>query len=413
MDPIRWRPWTIILSVGLGLLAIWMLGAASQQEARLPGAEVVVEAIDYASLQDALDALGAEGGVVRIPPGRFEIDRPLMLTTGETLLVGSGPATRIINRNRDGQPALIIQSPEIDENANARIWRVQISDIHIEGNSDSGAGIVARGVNEIYLEGVSVTACGGDGIRLDNCYEDPRINDCLLTYNAGAGLNLIGCHDIVVVGNHFEENQDALRCVDGFNLCVTGNNLDDHLRDGVVIENTYGSVVSGNMIEECAGRAIVLDRDCYGITLSANVIAHETGGGIDLIDAHGCAVTGNTFPIVQHDALRIGPDSGRITVSGNAFADSTVGPDQVARAEGDRLATGIHLESTSELVIAGNLFAGLRPGGLVLEGEEPTRYVVIDGNLFVDTATDHRNLKDSHANGNLGVMLIKSETDAD
>ena len=76
---------------------------------------------------------------------------------------------------------------------------------------------------------------------------------------------------------------------DGYNLCMTGNCLDDHLRDGVVIENTYGSVVSGNMIEECAGTGIILDRDCYGITLSANVIAHETSGGIDLRDAHGCA----------------------------------------------------------------------------------------------------------------------------
>ena len=55
---------------------------------------------------------------------------------------------------------------------------------------------------------------------------------------------------------------------------MTGNNLDDHLGDGVVIENTYGSVVAGNMIEECKGTAIVLDRDCYGIALSANVIAH-------------------------------------------------------------------------------------------------------------------------------------------
>ena len=83
------------------------------------------------------------------------------------------------------------------------------------------------------------------------------------------------CHDIVVVGNQFEENQDAVVCKDGFNLCMTGNNLDDHLRHGVVIENTYGSVVSGNMIEECNGIAIILDRDCYGITLSSNVIAHE------------------------------------------------------------------------------------------------------------------------------------------
>ena len=56
---------------------------------------------------------------------------------------------------------------------------------------------------------------------------------------------------------------------------MSGNNLDNHLGRGVVIENTYGSVVASNMIEECQAEAIVLDRDCYGITLSANVIGPE------------------------------------------------------------------------------------------------------------------------------------------
>lgn len=81
-----------------------------------------------------------------------------------------------------------------------------------------------------------------------------------------------------------------------------------------MIENTYGSVVSGNMIEECDGRAIVLARDCYGITLSANVIAHN-GGGIDLVDAHGCAVSANTFvllkPPLDTRCLRVAKDSSR------------------------------------------------------------------------------------------------------
>ena len=132
-------------------------------------------------------------------------------------------------------------------------------------------------------------------------------------------MNLVGCHDIVVAGCQFEENDDALHCIDSFNLCMSGCCVDDHLGNGVVIENTYGSVVSGNMIEECQGIAIILDRDCYGITLSANVIAHN-GGGIDLRDAHGCAVSANTFTIMKSDALRIGPNSGRIAISGNVFS---------------------------------------------------------------------------------------------
>ena len=76
------------------------------------------------------------------------------------------------------------------------------------------------------------------------------------------------------------------------------------------------------MIEECQDTGIILDRDCYGITLSANVIAHEMKCGIDLRDAHGCAVTGNSFPLVHDRGVVIGKESGRIPVVGNAFGDS-------------------------------------------------------------------------------------------
>jgi nitrous oxidase accessory protein NosD len=224
-------------------------------------------------------------------------------------------------------------------------------------------------------------------VRLDNCYEDPRIGDCLFTYNKACGVNLIGCHDIVVVGNQFEENLDALRCTDSFNLCMTGNNLDDHLRDGVVIENTYGSVVSGNMIEECQGRAIVLDRDCYGITLSANVIAHEVAGGIDLVDAHGCAITGNTFTIVKQNALRIGPASGRIAITGNNFSSSYIGEEKDKRAENDRSAAGIVLEG-GDVAISGNLFSGLSTKAVELPGDRPLPNVHLSGNVLVDVTSD-------------------------
>jgi hypothetical protein len=345
----------------VGLLAIGSVTLRSQQPAGgLPGARPAIEAANYPSLQAAIDALPATGGVVRLPAGTFEIRESLRITQEDVLIEGCGTATHIKNLNESGQPAVLIESPKLTENPRATLWRVQLQNLRITGNAKSGHGIHARRIDEIFLHGVTVSYHGGDGLRLDHCYEDPRICDCLFTYNKACGVNLIGCHDIVVVGNQFEENLDALRCADGFNLCMTGNNLDDHLRDGVVIENTYGSVVSGNMIEECQGRAIVLDRDCYGITLSANVIAHEVTGGIDLIDAHGCAITGNTFTIVKANALRIGPASGRITVTGNNFSSSYIGDDKDKRAENDRSAAGIVLVGgPNEIAITGNLFSGL------------------------------------------------------
>jgi len=210
---------------------------------------------------------------------------------------------------------------------------------------------------------------------------------------------LLGCHDIVVCGNQFEENQDAVRCIDGFNLCMTGNCVDDHLGDGVVIENTYGSVVSGNMIEECHGAAVVLDRDCYGDTVSANVIAHN-GAGVDLRDAHGCTVSANTFTIEQRDAVRVGPDSDRITITGNNFSNSYIGDGKVRRAANDRAAAGMVLQGTRDVAVAGNVFSSVRPKALELR-PPASRRVLFVGNVLTDVESDHAQLSDSVVESNL------------
>jgi len=369
---------------------------------RLAGARPVIDAGRYVTIQAAIDALPDEGGVVHLPPGTFEISEPLKVTKSDVLIEGAGTATHIKNVNTEGKSALILQHPSEGDNRKAEIWRIQLSNFRITGNEKSGHGIEANRINEIFIDGVTVSYHGGDGIRLYFCYEDPRICDSLMTYNKKTGLNVIGCHDVVVSANQFEENHDALRFIDGFNLCMTGNNLDDHLGNGVVIENTYGSVVSGNMIEECAGAAIVLDRDCYGIALSANVIAHNSSGGIDLRDAHGCAVSANTFTISGPDALTIGPNSGRITVTGNNFSNSYLGEGKVKRAANDLTAAGMVLEGTSDVTVVGNLFSSVRPKALTIKGQ-PSKRVLFGDNVLVDVSSDHKKLDSSLVKDNLGL----------
>jgi hypothetical protein len=367
---------------------------------RLPGARAVIEAARYPTIQAAIDALPEEGGVVRLPPGTFEINESLMVTKSDVLIEGAGTATHIKNVNTEGKSALILQHPGGGDDRNTELWRIRLVDFRITGSEKSGHGIEARRINEVFIDGVTVSYHGGDGIRLYFCYEDPRICNSLITYNKKTGLNAVGCHDVVVSANQFEENFDALRFIDGFNLCMTGNCLDDHLGDGVVIENTYGSVVAGNMIEECKGTAIVLDRDCYGIALSANVIAHEETGGIALRDAHGCAVSANTFTIMGKDALSIGPGSGRITVTGNNFSNSYIGEDKLKREANDLAAAGMVLNGTSGIAVTGNLFSGLRPKALTVEST-PSKHVLFSDNVLVDTTGDHKKLEASLVKDNL------------
>ena len=391
----------VLIAVGGGFVGVSLNSHAQPAgSAGLPGARATIEASRYPTLQAALDAVPAEGGVVQLPPGTFEITQPLVLSRGDVLLQGSGAATHIKNLNITGEPALRVQHPDgAAVKKGEHLWRVQLANFRITGNPQSGHGIEAVLVEEIFLHGVTVSYHGGDGIRLDRCYEDPRVSDSLITYNKGTGLKLLGCHDIVVCGNQFEENQDALHCFDGYNLCLTGNCIDDHLGHGVVIENTYGSVLSGNMIEECHGAAVILDRDCYGDTISANVIAHN-GSGVDLRDAHGCAVSANTFTLMKTDALRIGPGSNRITVTGNNFSNSYIGDGQIKRAKNDEAAAGLVLSGTSDIAISGNVFSSVRPKGFALEGD-PSRRIVFSNNVLVDVTSDHEQLQDSQVTDNV------------
>ena len=402
----------------LAVLSIALLSAGASAQSPTPGPTTKpplrIDAANYASLQAALDALPESGGIVHIPPGNYELTQPLVVKTGETRLQGSGASTHLINKNTEAKPALVVRPATLDKDPKARLWRVQIDNLRISGNPKSGDGIAAEKVQEIFLQGVSVDHHGGHGINLVDCFEDPRVSDSILTYNAATGLNIVNCHDIVVNGNHFEENQDALRCVDSFNLCMNGNNIDDHLRHGVVIENTYGSVVSGNMIEECNGTAVILDRDCYGITLSANVIAHHLEGGIDLRDASGCAVSANTFTIAHRFSLRIGKESGRITVSANNFCNTYIGggankrPAEAKTPMGIDEGTGIWLEDTSAVAISGNSFSGLSTAAVWTVGA--CQRILVSNNVVTECGRklsadapvlDLKNATNSLSNGNL------------
>lgn len=371
------------------LNALTLLNSSAQaQKGNEAPAPALIMAADYPNLQAALDALPASGGMVKLAPGTTEITEPLVIKTAETRIEGSGASTHIKNLNSKGKPALLIQPSTRESDKKARLWRIQLGNFRISGNEKSGDGIHAEAVQEIFLQGMSVDHNGGHGIALIDCYEDPRISDSILTYNKQAGIFINAGHDIVVNGNHFEENQDALICIDAFNLCMNGNNIDDHLGNGVIIENSYGSVISGNMIEECNGTAIILDRDCYGITISANVITHHLKGGIDLRDANGCTVSANTFVLTHDFAVKLSGKSGRIVLTGNNFTNTYIGAGKDKRpSEGKTpmhidIGTGILLEGSKHVTISGNNFSGMDAGAV--KGTGKCRSILVSNNTITD-----------------------------
>ena len=356
--------------------------------------QAIIDASKYPDLQAALNAVPDSGGIVMIPPGNFVINEPLVLSTDNTRLQGSGAVTHIINRNERGEPALLVKSK------NPQQWRVELSNFRVSGNPKSGDGIYMEKVQELLLTELAVDHSGRHGIHMNLCTENPRIAHCNITYNAETGIYIYGGHDIVVNANEFEENKDALRLIDGYNLTMTGNNIDDHLRHGVVIENVYGSVISGNMIEECQGTAIILqapaspaNRHCYGFAISSNVIAHNLGGGVELTGAWGCSVSANTFTLVHKHSVLVGPGSGRITISGNNFGNSR--GKLVPRREDVPftwdICTGVVLQGTSDITISGNTFAGLTTEAV--KADAASRNILVSSNVINDVNMDAKGAK--------------------
>lgn len=367
------------------LILVLLVCYLSPVLAQTNGSKGIIDAAKYPSLQAAIDALPVNGGVVHIPPGEYELSKPLLVTTENTRLQGSGGATHLINKNQQGEPAVIVKSGKGDQ------FRVELSDFRISGNSKSGDGIYMEKVQELLITDMTFDHNGGHGINMLDCIENPRIVSCNINYNAKAGINIDGGHDIIVSGNQFEENQDALRIKDGFNLTMTGNNIDDHLRHGVVVENTYGSIISSNMIEECKGTAIILKasdtdpkRFCYGITISANVIAHHLGGGVELRGAWGCSISANTFTLVHNNSILLSNGTAGITITGNNFSNSRgklASPKKENPFSWD-VGSGIRLQDASDVTISGNYFGRLSTEAVKADGSSNS--ILVSGNIIAD-----------------------------
>ncbi|HLU89205.1 MAG TPA: right-handed parallel beta-helix repeat-containing protein [Cyclobacteriaceae bacterium] len=388
----------------LALLWILLLGNGTLLAQSDP---LQIDSSKYPTLQAALDALPKNGGTVLLAPGEYELTEPLLINTENTRIVGSGPATHLINKNGQGQPAVSVGS------ADAATFRVELSNFRISGNKQSGDGVFLERVQELLITELTVDHNGGNGINMKNCTENPRISLCNITYNGKAGINIDGGHDIVVSANQFEENQDALRINDGFNLTMTGNNIDDHLRHGIVVENTYGSVISGNMIEECQGTAIILaappapNRFSYGITISANIIAHHLGGGVELNGAWGCAVSANTFTLIHDFSILVRGQSQGITITGNNFSHSN--GKLAKRNEQNRFSwdvgTGIRLEEASDITVSGNFFGGLT--GEAVKADDASKRILVSGNVIGDVNLEARQAKKAINLGNAKNSLVK------
>ena len=86
-----------------------------------PQPRATIDASSYPNLQAALDAVPDAGGIVRLPPGTFELAEPLVLTCQDMRIEGSGAATHLVNRNEEGKAAVVVRPSDYEQNPRSRL----------------------------------------------------------------------------------------------------------------------------------------------------------------------------------------------------------------------------------------------------------------------------------------------------
>ena len=329
----------------------------------------VVNAGNYPSIQDAVDALPDEGGTVFIPADTYKISEPIIVTKSDVTLHGAGSGTLLLNISEEGKNTIELKGERQPEKSRSEleIWRVKVCNMHLKGNEKCGHGIYAQYVNEISLIETWVDYHGKSGIYLDYCYENPRVSDNNIAYNKENGILIDGCHDIVVSANQLEENGIGVYAKDIFNATITGNNIDDHTKHCIQFVNALGSIITGNMLENCKEASVVLDEKCDGIVLTGNILRQP--GELRIINAKGVTITGNAFDMSNRNSIET-EGSNFITISGNIFSG---GPD-------DRI-YGIVMKDVNDVSISGNTMVKPLEGGIYILGNE-NKYINITGNTI-------------------------------
>jgi parallel beta-helix repeat protein len=323
-----------------------------------------INAGDNTTIQMAVDALPPEGGTVHLPAGIYKISEPIIVKKSDVSLIGEGTATILLNTSEDGKNTIELIGTEEEP-----IWRVKVSDMHLKGNEKCGNAIYAYWINEISLSDMWIDHHGKSGIYLDYCYENPRIYDNNIAYNKEMGVLLDGCHDIVVSANQMEENGIGIYGKGLYNATVTGNNIDDHIKNCIYFINTLGSIITANMLENCLGKSVILDEKCNGIVVTGNTF--RMPGVLSVLKTKGVVIAGNAFDSSESTALEV-EDSELITVSGNIFSGSGEGVNRIY---------GMVMDNVNDVSISGNTLVKPLEGGIYILGDT-SAYINITGNTI-------------------------------
>lgn len=250
------------------------------------GAATVVVALDGSgdaeSVQEGINMLPTEGGVVYIKEGTYIISKKIDINKNNISLIGAALSTKI-------KTTAAISMIEIN-NENCII-----KDISIEGNNSAGGNICIQINNDVIntiIENCIIEKAGNVGILIGYDSSNTKIGNCTIRNNLASaiGTNILSGHPInrVFITNNYIHNngQDGVKFSESNNWNVIGNIIKDNTLSGIRLNSLCDNcIISNNIAVTNSSRGIwIQNANCdkniiIGNIALGNITAQIQDGG--------------------------------------------------------------------------------------------------------------------------------------
>ena len=188
-------------------------------------------------VQNAIDALPAEGGEVVLPAGQIIVSRPIILRRNHQTLRGEGQETVLLLADNANCPVIIMGEPV---NHPQQISHLRVSDLRIDGNR----GQQQREIWRLEGEGSEIR---NNGINVQNVTDSIIENVTCARCRSGGLVTTLDTQRLTVRGLDSYDNQfDGMACFSTVDSVFKKLNLHDNVCAGISMDGNC----SHNRIDE-------------------------------------------------------------------------------------------------------------------------------------------------------------------
>jgi hypothetical protein len=283
---------------------------------------------DTASVQAALNAAGAVGGVVQFPGGTFLVGNLTSATKVSWRGAGQGSTTLLCKSGTVGNWITVTSFSELSDltiSGNGQsvvalyLYQAARSMLHHlylpNTGANTGTAIMAQGTGAgtashgIHFSDLNIIGWGGYGIRLDDfSYDSELVQVWVGTCGTGiwckeGAQQLTGCHvwgctsfrGFSIIGSHLWNNTGPGIWLDGGSSArITGCLGQDNHAEGILVANHTGAIIAHNVFYNYVGTS----PQTYGIretgTSNDNQIFGNSAPNADHVSGKGVEIIGTT-----------------------------------------------------------------------------------------------------------------------